>query len=42
MGFTNWSDASNGKIIKSDVVIAKNYLSEEELCLLILIWQKVE
>ena len=31
MGLTNWSDAPNGKIIKSDVVIAKNYLSEEEL-----------
>ena len=26
MGLTNWSDAPNGKIIKSDVVIAKNYL----------------
>ena len=34
MGLTNWSDAPNGKIIKSDVVIAKNYLSEEELYLL--------
>lgn len=31
MGLTNWSDAPNGKIIRSDVVIAKNYLSEEEL-----------
>lgn len=31
MGLTNWSDAPNEKIIKSDVVIAKNYLSEEEL-----------
>ena len=31
MGLTNWSDAPNGKIIKSDVVIAKNYLNEEEL-----------
>ena len=31
MGLTNWFDAPNGKIIKSDVVIAKNYLSEEEL-----------
>ena len=29
MGLTNWSDAPNGKIIKSDVVIAKNYLNEE-------------
>ena len=31
MGLTNWSDAPNGKIIKSDVIIAKNYLNEEEL-----------
>ena len=31
MGLTNWSDAPEGKIIKSDVVIAKNYLNEEEL-----------
>lgn len=31
MGLTNWSDGPNGKIIKSDVVIAKNYLNEEEL-----------
>ena len=31
MGLTNWSDAPNGKIIKSDVLIAKNYLNEEEL-----------
>lgn len=31
MGLTSWSDAPNGKIIKSDIVIAKNYLNEEEL-----------
>ena len=31
MGLTNWEASPNGKIIKSDVVIAKNYLSEEEL-----------
>ena len=31
MGLTNWSDAPNGKIIKSDVVVAKNYLTEDEL-----------
>lgn len=31
MGLTSWSDAPNGKIIKSDVIIAKNYLNEEEL-----------
>ena len=29
MGLTSWSDAPNGKIIKSDVVIVKNYLNEE-------------
>jgi hypothetical protein len=26
MGLTTWEDAPQGKIIKSDVVIAKNYL----------------
>lgn len=31
MGLTNWQDAPNGKIKKSDVTIAKNYLSEDEL-----------
>ena len=31
MGLTNWAASPNGKIIKSDVVIAKNYLTEEEL-----------
>ncbi len=31
MGLTTWKDAPNGKIQKSDVVIAKNYLSEFEL-----------
>lgn len=31
MGLTNWEASPNGKIIKSDVVIAKNYLTEEEL-----------
>ena len=31
MGLTNWSQCPNGKIIKSDVIIAKNYLSEDEL-----------
>lgn len=31
MGLTTWQDASNGKIKKSDVIIAKNYLSEDEL-----------
>ena len=31
MGLTTWSDASEGKIKKSDVIIAKNYLSEHEM-----------
>ena len=31
MGITTWQDAPNGKIKKSDVTIAKNYLSEDEL-----------
>ena len=31
MGLTTWQDAPNGKIKKSDVTIAKNYLSEKEL-----------
>ncbi|MBQ8384243.1 MAG: virulence RhuM family protein [Spirochaetaceae bacterium] len=31
MGLTTWQDAPNGKIKKSDVVIAKNYLTETEI-----------
>ena len=31
MGLTSWTDAPDGKIMKSDVVIAKNYLNEKEL-----------
>ena len=31
MGLTTWGKAPNGKIIKSDVVVAKNYLSEKEI-----------
>lgn len=31
MGLNTWKDAPNGKIKKSDVTIAKNYLSEYEL-----------
>ncbi len=31
MGLTNWENSPSGKIIKPDVTIAKNYLSEEEL-----------
>ena len=31
MGLTSWDNAPDGKILKSDVTIAKNYLSREEL-----------
>jgi hypothetical protein len=31
MGLTTWKEAPAGKILKSDVLIAKNYLSEQEL-----------
>lgn len=31
MGLTSWSDAPDGKIKKSDVIVAKNYLSENEI-----------
>lgn len=31
MGLKNWQDAPEGKIKASDVVIAKNYLAEEEI-----------
>ncbi len=31
MGLTTWKNAPRGKILKPDVVIAKNYLAEEEL-----------
>ncbi len=31
MGLTSWEKAPDGKIVKSDVVVAKNYLSKEEL-----------
>lgn len=31
MGLTNWEAAPNGKILKTDVVVAKNYLQQEEL-----------
>lgn len=34
MGLTSWENAPNGKIIKSDVSVAKNYLSEKELSFL--------
>lgn len=31
MGLTSWKNAPSGKIIKSDVSVAKNYLTEHEL-----------
>jgi hypothetical protein len=31
MGLTTWENAPDGKIVKADVTIAKNYLSEEEM-----------
>lgn len=31
MGLTTWKDAPEGKIVKTDVSVAKNYLTEEEL-----------
>ena len=30
MGLTTWADAPDGKIVKSDVNVAKNYLTEQE------------
>lgn len=34
MGLTSWENAPDGKIIKNDVVIAKNYLTDKELSFL--------
>lgn len=31
MGLTTWSNAPDGKILKSDVTVAKNYLSQDEI-----------
>ena len=31
MGLTNWKQAPDGKILKSDVSVAKNYLSQEHI-----------
>ena len=31
MGLTTWADAPDGKIKKSDVIIVKNYLSQDEM-----------
>ena len=31
MGLTTWENATDGKILKADVTVAKNYLSKEEM-----------
>ncbi len=31
MGLTTWANSPNGRILKSDVIIAKNYLQEKEI-----------
>ena len=31
MGLTTWEHSSNGKVLKTDVTVAKNYLTTEEL-----------
>jgi hypothetical protein len=31
MGLTSWENAPDGKIVKTDVIIAKNYLTKDEL-----------
>ena len=31
MGLTSWKNAPDGKIVKTDVTIAKNYLAKEEI-----------
>jgi hypothetical protein len=31
MGLTNWKESPDGKILKSDITIAKNYLDEQEI-----------
>lgn len=31
MGLTTWKNAPDGKILETDVTVAKNYLSEEEI-----------
>ena len=31
MGLTTWENSPDGKILKSDVIIAKNYLGEKEI-----------
>ena len=32
MGLTTWESALEGKIVKSDVSITKNYLTEQVMC----------
>ena len=31
MGLTTWKNAPDGKILKSDVTVSKNYLSQDEM-----------
>ena len=31
MGLTTWKNSPDGRVLKSDVIIAKNYLSEKEI-----------
>lgn len=31
MGLTNWKNSPEGRILKSDVKVAKNYLKEKEI-----------
>lgn len=31
MGLTSWEKAPNGQIVKTDILIARNYLKETEL-----------
>ena len=35
MGLTTWKKAPDGRVQKSDTIVAKNYLSDEELSQLI-------
>ena len=31
MGLTTWTNSPDGKILKSDIIVAKNYLDKEEI-----------
>jgi hypothetical protein len=31
MGLTTWKQSPDGKVLKTDITVAKNYLSEDEL-----------